>query len=171
MTAWPRRFCRCSPRCFCTLHSYTSRATCSSLWIFGDNVEDYLGHFTYLVFYLLSGLAAGHPHSAEPGVAHTECGCERRDCGGHGSVLHFVSAGARADLVSADIFLSCSGVADAGLLVCGKFPERHGDGDRRNQPDLRAEIAFWAHVGGFVAGVVMINIFRERPQRYRYGTW
>src|ERR1035437_2626204 len=28
------------------------------LWIFGDNVEDYLGHFQYLVFYLLSGLAA-----------------------------------------------------------------------------------------------------------------
>src|SRR5258708_7256933 len=32
------------------------------LWIFGDNVEDYLGHFTYLVFYLVSGLAAGATH-------------------------------------------------------------------------------------------------------------
>jgi membrane associated rhomboid family serine protease len=32
-------------------------------------------------------------------------------------------------------------------------------------------IAFWAHVGGFVAGLVFINIFAERPQRYRYGTW
>src|SRR5207237_7917931 len=32
------------------------------LWIFGDNVEDYLGHFKYLVFYLLSGLAAGVLH-------------------------------------------------------------------------------------------------------------
>ena len=28
------------------------------LWIFGDNVEDYLGHFSYLLFYLVSGLAA-----------------------------------------------------------------------------------------------------------------
>src|SRR5258705_7183578 len=28
------------------------------LWIFGDNIEDYLGHFTYLLFYLLSGLGA-----------------------------------------------------------------------------------------------------------------
>ena len=28
------------------------------LWIFGDNIEDYLGHFTYLLFYLLSGVAA-----------------------------------------------------------------------------------------------------------------
>src|SRR5438309_12037 len=32
------------------------------LWIFGDNIEDYLGHFKYLVFYLLSGLAAGVLH-------------------------------------------------------------------------------------------------------------
>src|SRR6202158_3564451 len=32
------------------------------LWIFGDNVEDHLGHFTYLVFYLVSGVAAGATH-------------------------------------------------------------------------------------------------------------
>src|SRR5260370_11221028 len=31
------------------------------LWIFGDNVEDYIGHFQYLVFYLVSGVAAGAP--------------------------------------------------------------------------------------------------------------
>jgi membrane associated rhomboid family serine protease len=32
-------------------------------------------------------------------------------------------------------------------------------------------IAFWAHVGGFIAGVLMIKVLPERPQRYRYGTW
>jgi membrane associated rhomboid family serine protease len=32
-------------------------------------------------------------------------------------------------------------------------------------------IAFWAHVGGFVAGVVMVKLFHERPHRLRYGTW
>ena len=32
-------------------------------------------------------------------------------------------------------------------------------------------VAFWAHVGGFVAGILMIKVFPERPQRYRYGTW
>ena len=35
----------------------------------------------------------------------------------------------------------------------------------------RGGVAFWAHVGGFVAGMVMIKIFPERPQRNRYGTW
>src|SRR5450631_3539962 len=44
------------------------------LWIFGDNVEDYLGHFKYLLFYLLSGLGAAfaqvilNPHSRVPTV-------------------------------------------------------------------------------------------------------
>jgi membrane associated rhomboid family serine protease len=32
-------------------------------------------------------------------------------------------------------------------------------------------IAVWAHIGGFVAGVLMIKVFAERPHRYRYGTW
>src|SRR2546422_259466 len=32
-------------------------------------------------------------------------------------------------------------------------------------------VAFWAHVGGFVAGIVLIKVFPERPRRYRYGTW
>src|ERR1700686_1581343 len=32
------------------------------LWIFGDNVEDYLGHFAYLIFYFVSGAAAGVTH-------------------------------------------------------------------------------------------------------------
>src|SRR5580765_3202206 len=34
------------------------------LWIFGDNIEDYLGHFKYLVFYVLSGIAASVLHVA-----------------------------------------------------------------------------------------------------------
>ena len=32
-------------------------------------------------------------------------------------------------------------------------------------------IAFWAHVGGFAAGVILIKVFPERQHRYRYGTW
>ena len=41
------------------------------LWIFGDNIEDYLGHFTYLVFYLRWSGGGRHAHSAEPRLART----------------------------------------------------------------------------------------------------
>jgi hypothetical protein len=37
--------------------------------------------------------------------------------------------------------------------------------------DTRGGVAFWAHVGGFVAGLALIKVFPERPRRYRYGTW
>jgi len=32
-------------------------------------------------------------------------------------------------------------------------------------------VAFWAHVGGFLVGIVLIKLFPERPRRYRYGAW
>ena len=35
----------------------------------------------------------------------------------------------------------------------------------------RGGIAFWAHVGGFVAGVVLIKVLPEWPRRYRYAAW
>jgi membrane associated rhomboid family serine protease len=38
-------------------------------------------------------------------------------------------------------------------------------------PSSGGGVAFWAHVGGFVAGMLMVKMFSERPQRYRYGTW
>ena len=97
------------------------------LYIFGDNVEDYLGHFKYLVFYLLTGLiamltqVAMNLHSTVPTV-----GSERSDCGSAGSVFYFVSAGAGADMV----FCVCdmgAGVDYPGILVCAEFSERDGE--------------------------------------------
>ena len=101
------------------------------LWIFGDNVEDYLGHFTYLIFYLAQRTGRwGYPHSAEPIVANTQCGGKRRHCRRTGSLFHPLSEGASAGLVPADISVSRTRLVDARLLVCGEFPERHNHGDR-----------------------------------------
>ena len=106
------------------------------LWIFGDNVED---HRTLRVSGVLPGQRSGcgrDSYSDEPGVSRAQCGGERRDCWSDGRVFYFVSAGAGADLVSSDIFVSRSGLADAWLLVRGKFLERNCHSDRRDQPDF-----------------------------------
>ena len=60
----PRPFCRSSPPCFCTIRFPVLHVGGNMLflWIFGDNVEDYLGHFRYLVFYLGSGIAGNVTH-------------------------------------------------------------------------------------------------------------
>ncbi len=68
------------------------------LWIFGDNVEDRLGHGRFLIFYLASGCAAAllqvliNPFSPDP-----DAGRERRDRGRDGRVLRALSRVARAD--------------------------------------------------------------------------
>jgi membrane associated rhomboid family serine protease len=141
------------------------------LWIFGDNIEDYLGHFTYLVFYLASGVAAGVTHillnqnSRVPSV------------GASGAIAGVMGAyfilypRARVLIWFPPIFFFH---VPAWLMLGYWFVGNSLSGTATaiaETSQTTGGIAFWAHVGGFVAGVVMINVFRERPQRYRYGTW
>ncbi len=87
------------------------------LWIFGDNVEDYLGHFKYLVFYLLAGLLAMstqvaiYPHSNVPTV-----GRKWSDRGCAGSVFPAVSESAGADVVLR-VCAVFAGMGGAGRMV------------------------------------------------------
>jgi membrane associated rhomboid family serine protease len=141
------------------------------LWIFGDNVEDYLGHFTYLVFYLLSGVAASLTHilinqaSRAPTV------------GASGAIAGVLGAyfilypRARVLVWFPPIFFFH---VPAWLMLGYWFLMNFLSGTATAVAATSRNsggIAFWAHIGGFVAGVIMINIFQERPQRYRYGTW
>jgi hypothetical protein len=90
------------------------------LWIFGDNI-------------------------AQPIVNGPHTRCERCHCRGDGSVLHSLSQSASPHLVSANIFLSCSRLAHARILVRRKFPERYGHGNRRNQSDFGRNRALGTH--------------------------
>jgi hypothetical protein len=136
------------------------------LWIFGDNVEDYLGHFRYLAFYLGSGIAAGFTHlllnisSRVPTV------------GASGAIAGVMGAyfilypRARVLTWFPPIFLFR---VPAWLILGYWFLMQFFIGTATAA--AQSGIAVWAHIGGFVAGVLMIKVFAERPHRYRYGTW
>ena len=136
------------------------------LWIFGDNVEDYLGHFRYLLFYLSSGIAAGITHlllninSPMPTV------------GASGAIAGVMGAyfilypRARVLTWFPPIFLFH---VPAWLMLGYWFVVQFLMGAAPSS--AQSGIAVWAHIGGFVAGVSMIKMFAERPHRYRYGTW
>lgn len=140
------------------------------LWIFGDNIEDYLGHFTYLVFYLASGVAAGVTHillnqsSRVPSI------------GASGAIAGVMGAyfilypKARVLVWFPPIFLFH---VPAWLMLGYWFVVNFWSGTTMAiaETGQTSGIVFWAHIGGFVAGILMINLFRERPHRYRYGTW
>jgi len=141
------------------------------LWIFGDNIEDYLGHFTYLVFYLLCGLAGGVTQIL------INQGSKIPTLGASGAIAGVMGAyfilypRARVLVWFPPIFLFH---VPAWLMLGYWFVVNFMSGTATAIAETSRSsggTAFWAHIGGFVAGVVMINVFRERPQRYRYGTW
>ena len=141
------------------------------LWIFGDNVEDYLGHFHYLVFYLLSGLAAA--------LTHILLNLDSRVpiIGASGAIAGVMGAyfilypRARVLVWFPPIFLFH---VPAWLMLGYWFVINFLSGTATSVSEVPSSgggVAFWAHVGGFVAGMLMVKMFSERPQRYRYGTW
>lgn len=140
------------------------------LWIFGDNIEDHLGHFVYLVFYLLSGVAASLTHilfnadSVIPSI------------GASGAIAGVMGAYfvlyPRAHVliwfppififpVPAWLMLGYWGVSQFFMGAVASIAET----------TQSSGIAFWAHVGGFVVGILLIKLFPQRRHRYRYGTW
>jgi membrane associated rhomboid family serine protease len=141
------------------------------LWIFGDNIEDYLGHFQYLLFYLLSGLGAAfaqvilNPHSRVPTVGAS---------GAIAGVLgaYFLLYPRAKVLIWFPIFFLF--YLPAWVTLGYWFAMQFVSGAATSMSaysESTGGVAFWAHVGGFVAGIVLIKIFPERPRRYRYGTW
>lgn len=138
------------------------------LFIFGDNVEDYLGHFKYLLFYILAGLMAMvtqvaiYPQSNIPTV-----GASGAIAGVLGAYFILYPRGRvltwffvfvlylPAWVVLGEWFVMnfFSGAATLSMAQAGRD---------------RGGVAFWAHVGGFVAGMVMIKLFPERRQRSPY---
>lgn len=138
------------------------------LYIFGDNVEDYLGHFSYLIFYLLSGLIAMatqvliYLHSNVPTVGAS---------GAIAGVLgaYFVLFPRARVLTWFFVFV----VYIPAWLVLGEwFVVQFLSGAETlsiaQQGRDIGGVAFWAHVGGFVAGAVMVKIFPERERRSPY---
>jgi membrane associated rhomboid family serine protease len=141
------------------------------LWIFGDNIEDHLGHFTYLVFYLASGIGAAfaqvilNPHSIVPTVGAS---------GAIAGVLgaYFVLYPRARVLIWFPIFFMF--YLPAWVTLGYWFAMQFLSGAATSiasSSETQGGVAFWAHVGGFVAGIVLIKILPERPRRYRYGTW
>jgi membrane associated rhomboid family serine protease len=148
------------------------------LWIFGDNVEDAMGHVKYLIFYLLGGTAAAvaqtliAPDSTIPMVGAS---------GAIAAVMAAYLVSFPKNLVRVLVFLGffvtvfrvpalimigiwfllqfITGVASLGVATA----EQSGG------------VAFWAHIGGFIAGLLLVWIFRNpkavERQRMAQQTW
>ena len=138
------------------------------LYIFGDNVEDYLGHFSYLTFYLISGLIAMaaqvalSPHSTIPTV-----GASGAIAGVLGAYfILYPRARVLTWIFVVIIYLPAWVILGEWFVV--QFVSGAATLSIANPGRDMGGVAVWAHVGGFLAGLLMIKLFPERKQRSPY---
>ncbi|TMA25148.1 MAG: rhomboid family intramembrane serine protease [Deltaproteobacteria bacterium] len=140
-----------------------------ALWIFGDNVEDRMGPFRFILFYLLCGLAAGLTHW------FTNLDSTVPTVGASGAIAGVLGAyfvlypRARIVVLLPVFFFPFFFQLPAFIYLLFWFLSQMLGGTIAG---LRASdvggIAFWAHVGGFASGVLLHRLFlaREEPRRF-----
>jgi len=140
------------------------------LWIFGDNIEDYLGHFKYLVFYLVSGVAAMFLQVALTPTSNVP------NLGASGAIAGVLGAyfilypRARVLTWFPILFLFyLPAWIMLGYWFVVQFLSGAANAVTYAEQTSAGGVAFWAHVGGFVAGIVLENVMPTRPRRYSYG--
>ncbi|MFZ1082610.1 MAG: rhomboid family intramembrane serine protease [Candidatus Kryptoniota bacterium] len=132
------------------------------LFIFGDNVEDELGHVNYLAFYLLSGLAAAVVELlSSVGSSVPTIGASGAISGVLGAYLVMFP---RAKVVILLPIIFFFGIVDisAFLFIGFWFLMQFVSGLQTLGIDTSGGIAWWAHVGGFIAGILMVPILRKK---------
>jgi membrane associated rhomboid family serine protease len=144
------------------------------LWIFGDNVEDYLGHFRYLLFYLLTGTGAAALHYAlNSGSTLPTVGASGAIAGVMGAYLVLFPSARVLTLVPLLFFITFINLP-AWLVLGFWFVAQFLSGTATAiAPASQAAggVAVWAHVGGFLCGIGLIKLFPRRPRRYHFGAW
>ncbi len=146
------------------------------LWVFGNNIEDHLGRIKYVAFYLLGGIAASFAHifwvlATSPDNCANDAAACIPAVGASGAVAAVMGAyillfpRARVNVLVPIVFIwtviQMSAIAVLGLWFLYQFligaQELSG----------ATEVAWMAHVGGFVFGAVMIFLLGGRPHRPR----
>ncbi len=139
------------------------------LYIFGDNIEDRMGSLRYLIFYLASGIAAGMTHVIfASGSSLPTIGASGAIAGVLGAYMILYPRARVVTLIPLFIFpwfveipaLFYLGIwfltqISSGLLSIGAMMPFGG-------------IAWWAHIGGFVFGLLLVRVFARRPRVYTY---
>ena len=143
------------------------------LWVFGDNVEDRMGHLRYLVFYVLCGALATLAHSlmasvsaliTSPAALNTALiGASGAIAGVLGAYYKlFKGAYVRTLVVLFIVFTTVDLPAGLFIIIWFVLQLVYGLG---TVGQVGGGVAFWAHIGGFVAGLYLVRLFvpRTRP--------
>jgi membrane associated rhomboid family serine protease len=127
------------------------------LWVFGDNIEDAMGSFKFLIFYLLTGVAAGLAHVLmNMGSAAPLIGASGATSGIVGAYIMLYPRVKMWSLAFMRLPLKLPAwVVIGGFVATQIFFVVY---------DIQDGTAWWAHLGGFVAGVALVVLFKRSDQ-------
>ena len=135
------------------------------LWIFGDNVEDSMGHGRFILFYLAGGLVASLAHIfTNPGSQIPTVGASGAIAAVLGAYLVLYPNSRVLTIIPLGFFLRITLIPAAIVLGLWFVLQLFSGVLSMGGPDVGG-VAFWAHIGGFVAGVILAKVFaRKRYQ-------
>lgn len=132
------------------------------LWIFGDNVEDEIGSFKFLVFYLLCGVAATLAQfyvSTRSNIPNV--GASGAIAGVLGAYL-VMFPNARVRVLVYNQVVALPALIVLGMWIALQVFSSVGSIASTNETNEQGGVAYMAHVGGFVAGLALAFLFRNR---------
>jgi membrane associated rhomboid family serine protease len=131
------------------------------LWIFGNNVEDAMGHARFVVFYLLCGLvAAGMQILADPASAVPMVGASGAIGGVMGAYVVLYPRVNVHMLIVLGFYITT--IAVPAVFMLGYWFVVQLLSGWASVGQEGGGVAFWAHIGGFVAGAVLVFVFRDK---------
>jgi membrane associated rhomboid family serine protease len=138
------------------------------LWIFGNNIEDQLGYVKFILFYLFCGVAAAYAHAiTSPSSMIPMIGASGAVSGVLGAYLLLFPHARVHTLIFFGFFIDVvrlPAVLVIGFWVIIQFINGLVSTGLPNQ----GGVAWFAHIGGFIAGIVAIRILLKRNRGFRY---
>jgi membrane associated rhomboid family serine protease len=139
------------------------------LYIFGDNVEDRLGHFRYLVFYLLCGVSASLCHAYfNPSSRIPSLGASGAISGVLAAYLFLYPRARILTLVPLFLFFTTEIPAFVFIVFWFVVQFFSGEASLRMSTPTSGGTAYFAHIGGFIAGIVLLALLKPRRPVARY---
>jgi len=138
-----------------------------TLWLFGDNIEDRLGHFRFIIFYLLCGLSAMVCHFIfYPGSPVPAIGASGAIAGVMGAYF-ILFPYARIQTLFIPIFIIPVFLRIPAVIYLGIwFLTQLYNGAINSVLGGRGSgVAWWAHIGGFIGGIVLLKLMYKRKYR------
>jgi len=141
------------------------------LWIFGDNIEDAMGHTRYLLFYLLGGIGAAVVHiMTNPNSVIPTVGASGAIAAVLGAYLVLYPRSRVMTLIFLGYWIRMTVVPSVVVLGLWFVLQLFSGVASLGGPDVGGT-AFWAHIGGFVIGVVLAKLFSDDPHYNELERW